>query len=365
MNSYPKYYIDACSGKPTDYMDYDNYEIKYGEYFHYQILNKASKGNYSEVFEGIDVRTNKKVIVKVLKPIKSSKIKREIKILKLLNGACNVIKLLDVVRFPNSKTPALIFEHINNSCEQDFRAFYASLSQRDIKFYFLEILKALDYMNSMGIMHRDIKPHNIVIDHDKKQLKIIDFGLAEFYVPDQEYNVRVASRYFKAPELLLANARYHYSVDIWALGCLLAGIIFMKEPFFAGQDSNEQLLKIAKVTGSESILAYVNKYGLQPDNNLIHDSLPSKSFQHFVTEQNKARISEEAIELLEKMLVIDHNQRITAKDAMNHAFFKAIRYRSAQRSSKDRKSKQSISTLTKGLKISENKQQFNYRRASP
>ena len=103
----------------------------------------------------------------------------------------------------------------------------------------LEILRALDYMNSKGIMHRDIKPHNIVIDHSKKCLKLIDFGLAEYYVPDNDYNVRVASRYFKAPELLLQHPYYHYSIDIWALGCLFAGIIFMKEPFFAGQDSNE------------------------------------------------------------------------------------------------------------------------------
>lgn len=117
MNNYPKYYVDACSSKPNDYPDYDNFEIKYGEYFHYQVQSKASKGNYSEVFEGIDVRTNNKVIIKLLKPVKKDKIKREIKILKLLNGANNTIKLLDVVRFPNSKTPALIFEHINNSCE--------------------------------------------------------------------------------------------------------------------------------------------------------------------------------------------------------------------------------------------------------
>ena len=69
----------------------------------------------------------------------------------------------------------------------------------------LEILKALDYMNSKGVIHRDMKPHNIVIDHEKRCLKLIDFGLAEFYMPDQDYNVRVASRYFKAPELLLSN----------------------------------------------------------------------------------------------------------------------------------------------------------------
>lgn len=143
------------------------------------------------------------------------------------------------MKFPQSKTPSLIFEYVNNACEKDFRQFYAGLSEKDVKFYMQEILKGLDYINSKGIMHRDIKPHNIVIDHERKRLKLIDFGLAEFYVPQQEYNVRVASRYFKAPELLLEHPYYDYSVDMWSMGCLFAGILFAKEPFFAGQDNYE------------------------------------------------------------------------------------------------------------------------------
>ena len=124
------------------------------------------------------------------------------------------------MRDPQSKTPSLIFEYINNT---DFKTLYPTLTDYDVRFYIFEILKALDYCHSQGIMHRDVKPHNCVIDHEKRCLKLIDFGLAEFYVPDQEYNVRVASRYFKAPELLLQNQFYHYSVDIWAFGCLFAG----------------------------------------------------------------------------------------------------------------------------------------------
>ena len=77
----------------------------------------------------------------------------------------------------------------------------------------------------MGIIHRDVKPHNIMIDHDKRQLRMIDWGLAEFYFPGKDYNVRVASRYFKSPELLLNYQYYDYSLDVWSTGALFAGIV--------------------------------------------------------------------------------------------------------------------------------------------
>jgi casein kinase II subunit alpha len=86
-------------------------------------------------------------------------------------------------------------------------------------------------------MHRDVKPHNVMIDHDKRQvsvptwahaeeqLRLIDWGLAEFYHPGTEYNVRVASRYFKGPELLVDYQEYDYSLDMWSLGCMFASMV--------------------------------------------------------------------------------------------------------------------------------------------
>jgi tRNA A-37 threonylcarbamoyl transferase component Bud32 len=121
-------------------------------------------------------------------------IKREIKILQNLYGGPNIIKLLDVVRDTQSRTPSLIFEHVNNT---DFKVLYPTFTDYDIRFYMFQLLKALDFCHSRGIMHRDVKPHNIMIDHSKRQLRLIDWGLAEFYFPEREYNTRVASRYFK------------------------------------------------------------------------------------------------------------------------------------------------------------------------
>ena len=76
-------------------------------------------------------------------------------------------------------------------------------------------------------MHRDIKPQNIAIDHKNRKLRILDWGLGEFYLPDQDYNVRVSSRYFKGPELLVSYKYYHYSLDIWSLGVMMAGMVLL------------------------------------------------------------------------------------------------------------------------------------------
>ncbi|MBA0620259.1 hypothetical protein Godav_006013 [Gossypium davidsonii] len=135
--------------------------------------------------------------------------------------------------------------------------------------------KALDYCHSQGIMHRDVKPHNIMIDHELRKLRLIDWGLAEFYHPGKEYNVPV---WLPGPELLIDLQDYDYSLDMWSLGCMFVGMIFRKEPFFYGHDNNDQLVKIAK-----------------------------------------------AIDFLDKLLRYDHQERLTAKEAMVHPYFSQVR----------------------------------------
>ena len=120
----------------------------------YEVIRKIGRGKYSEVFEGINVRTNKMCVIKILKPVKKKKIKREIKILQNLNGGPNIIQLLDMVRDPASETPSLIFEHVDNV---DFKVLYPTLTDADLRFYLFELLKALDFSHSNGIMHRDVK----------------------------------------------------------------------------------------------------------------------------------------------------------------------------------------------------------------
>ena len=119
-------------------------------------------------------------------------------------------------------------------------------------------------------------------------MRLIDWGLAEFYHPKTAYNVRVASRYFKGPELLVDFQEYDYSLDMWSYGCMFASMvscltcalcfrtsityllqIFRKEPFFHGHDNYDQLVKIAKVLGTDALYQYTEKYdiALEPQYN--------------------------------------------------------------------------------------------------
>ncbi|KAF3446568.1 hypothetical protein FNV43_RR11748 [Rhamnella rubrinervis] len=317
-------YADINVHRPREYWDYESLAVQWGDQDDYEVVRKVGRGKYSEVFEGINITNNEKCIIKILKPVKKKKIKREIKILQNLCGGPNIVKLLDIVRDQHSKTPSLIFEFVNST---DFKVLYPTLTDYDIRYYIYELLKALDFCHSQGIMHRDVKPHNVMIDHELRKLRLIDWGLAEFYHPGKEYNVRVASRYFKGPELLVDLQDYDYSLDMWSLGCMFAGMIFRKEPFFYGHDNHDQLVKIAKVLGTDELNAYLNKYHLVLDPQLeaLVGRHSRKPWSKFINADNQHLVSPEAIDFLDKLLRYDHQDRLTAREAMAHQYFFQVR----------------------------------------
>jgi len=166
-----------------------------------------------------------------------------------------------------------------------------------------------------------------MIDHRRRHLRLIDWGLAEFYHRGTEYNVRVASRYFKGPELLVNLRDYDYSLDLWSYGCMLAGLVFKKEPFFVGRDNYDQLIKIAKVLGTADLIKYLEKYELTLDPH--YDGLlgryTKKSWKRFITPENQHLAKDDAIDLIDKLLQYDHQKRLTAAEALQHPYFQQVR----------------------------------------
>lgn len=214
-------------------------------------------------------------------------------------------------------------------------------------------------------LQRDIKPRNILINRQwppgkrsiddassslgPPPLMLIDLGLADFYLPNQNYNVRVASRHYKAPELLLGNEYYDYGIDMWGLGCILAGLLLRREPLFRGKDNVDQLGKIVAVLGSKDLFKYVQKYSLRLSNDL-NKVIRKYSVRNNPSGQRKAWLSlmatenvaaqknggsresapnpvpsPEGMNLLDQLLVYDHETRLTAREAMMHPFFDDVR----------------------------------------
>lgn len=144
-------------------------------------------------------------------------------------------------------------------------------------------------------------------------MRLIDWGLAEFYHQGTEYNVRVASRYFKGPELLVDYQEYDYSLDMWSLGAMFASMIFRKEPFFHGNSNSDQLVKIAKVLGTDELFEYLDRYDIELDAQYddILSRFPKKPWQSFVNADNQRFVSPEAIDFLDKLLRYDHQVLIS------------------------------------------------------
>ena len=139
--------------------------------------------------------------------------------------------------------------------------------------------------------------------------------------------MRVASRYYKGPELLVEDKKYNYSLDMWAVGCTLAGFLFKMDTFFKGSDNNDQLVKIVDTMGTAALFDYMRRYKINMPKQLVKliSNTEQVPLESYVNQNNYSRVTQDGIDLLYKMLVYDKNGRITPTDAMQHPFFEPIR----------------------------------------
>ncbi|KAL6800916.1 casein kinase II subunit alpha [Trichoderma sp. SZMC 28013] len=286
----------------------------------YEIVRKIARGKHADIFEGVRMRDLKRCIVKPAKEVGRHRIEQEIKVLRSLQGGTNIANLYDVVQDNPTEPLSLVFEYIDNT---DFRTLYPHFSPEDVRYYMKELLRALEFCHSKGVMHRDIRPNNIMIDHSQRKLRLFNWDCADIYVPNRRYSVRVSYGFIKAPELLLHYEEYDCSIDMWNVGVVFAALIFRKEPFFHGASNFHLLQTIARVLGTKGLLNYVEKYDIETDPDGV-DAIAhfeKRDWQSFFNESNERYKSEEAVDLLDKLLQWDHKQRLTAAEALKHAYF--------------------------------------------
>ncbi|OAG31878.1 casein kinase II subunit alpha [Nematocida displodere] len=317
-------YRDCALKEGREYYDYNIYTIAYGDIDKYKILDYMGKGKYSQVFRGID-QARRLCVIKVLKPVREKKINREIMILHRLLSAKNVVQMVDVVKDGGSNTRSLVFHYEDH---KETRSLFKTFTLADIKHYSRQLLETLDHCHSQGIFHRDIKPQNLIINHPEKIIKIIDWGLAEFYLPLTRYSVGVASMHFKAPELLVNYKTYDYAIDLWAFGCVLCEMVLRRVPMFQGSSNEDQLLKIVQVLGLSGFEAYTTKYEIETPNIIrTHRKTVSKEniWKKFEAENNSLfpdlAEKEAFFSLIKGILVYDHQKRLTAKECLQSPFF--------------------------------------------
>lgn len=319
-------------------------------------------------------------VIKCLKPVSERKIRREILVLHRCGHLLNLARLEAVViddpktteagghkaadDFHLPRMPSLVLEHAGpgsqwlchgqspttNAGQANNCDYY--LSDYEIRYYLYHLLLAIDGLHSVGIMHRDIKPRNVLVNRlrssGRAPLMLIDLGLADFYLPGVSYNVRVASRHYKSPELLVGYELYDYAIDLWGVGCILAGLLLRREPFFRGKDNIDQLGKILAVLGTDELLAFLVKYNVQVTTDVEQEILKYHTQQQQQQQQHRDGIPQyhnkrqalldcratdcpipnrEGMDLLEKLLVYDHEARLTAQQAMQHPFFDIVQER--------------------------------------
>lgn len=248
-----------------------------------------------------------------------SKMSRELLIMQNLCGGPNIIKLYDVIQEGEKGLPAVVIEYVNST---DYRSLFPVLSDRDIRFYMRNLLKAIEHMHRNDVIHRDIKPSNILIDHSKRLVRLIDFGISRFHYHGANHTSGGTLNYI-APEILLGHKRYNSKADIWSFGVMLAGIIFQRDAFFKGDTQEEQLLLYAKTLGTDGLrdMAHDLKIPVDKNASYFQGAFPEKRWESFVTPITKSRATPEAIHALSQILRYHPNDRLSATELLKIPYF--------------------------------------------
>jgi len=294
----------------------------------YKLQRGIGQGAYGTVCEARNVRTGQKVAIKKISKACSSvthakRTLRELIILRKMSHD-NILKIIDIVKpksYEEFEDVYVVTECLDTDLHQIITSPQA-LSDDHIQFFLYQLLRGLKYIHSARVLHRDLKPSNLLLNSNC-DLRICDFGLARVAIPEQnnpgfltEY---VATRWYRAPEIMLSWKEYTKAVDVWATGCIFAELLGRK-PLFPGQDYMNQLHLVIAILGTPSYQdteyiasakakEYVRRLPFQE----------KRSFRRMLPNANPL-----ALDLLEKMLAFAPEKRITVEQALAHPYLAAL-----------------------------------------
>lgn len=293
-------------------------------------------GSFGHVYKCRDKLTNELVAIKIYRSFPEDffdrrSLYREIKILKMLKGLHNNVELKNVITSKDENTYkgiAIVLKYHESSLHNRIQSTQI-FSYPQIGYIMHQILNAVSYMHSAKLVHRDLKPQNILVDPDDT-ITVCDFGLGrslesllepspseeerEFLPLTSKFTHYVVTRWYRAPEIILGSEQYDYASDMWSVGCIMAEIL-LREPLFPAQSSHEQLREILLRLGTPAPADcdWIENRALfeqvKPKENLASNLDTVFRLYHPVV-----------IDLLKKLLTFDPNKRITAKKALTHPF---------------------------------------------
>lgn len=299
----------------------------------YEIIHRVGKGAYGVVWKAIDRKTKETVALKKIfqafqNDTDSQRTYREIMFLQQMRHP-NVVRLLNVMKADNDRDIYLVFEFLDTDLHQVIRS--NILEKVHERYIMYQLFKGLKYLHSGELLHRDLKPSNLLLNADCV-VKIADFGLARSLAPSQSSESGtvgassgpspvltdyVATRWYRAPEILLGSTSYTKGVDMWSCGCIL-GEILGGVPMFPGTSTMNQLDRILELTGTPgpSDIAMIDS----PFAQTMLESLPPARSKLGQLSERFPTASKDALDLLAQMLQFNPTKRISAEQALRHPY---------------------------------------------
>ncbi|XP_074469715.1 mitogen-activated protein kinase 15 [Sebastes fasciatus] len=291
----------------------------------YEIRKRLGKGAYGIVWKAVDRQTGEIVAVKKIfdafrNRTDAQRTFREIMFLQEFGDHPNIVQLLNVIRAHNDKDIYLIFEYMDTDLHAVIKK---GTLLKDIhkRYVMYQLFKAIKYLHSGNVIHRDQKPSNVLLDTDCV-VKLCDFGLARSLNQIQEDSGNpalteyVATRWYRAPEILLGSSRYTKGVDMWSIGCIL-GEMLLGKALFPGTSTINQIEKIMSAIphpSPEDILAIKSEYGSSViQRMLLKPQVPLEDLLQL-------SVPPDALDLLRGLLVFNPDKRLSAEQALQHPY---------------------------------------------